>query len=549
MGLGFRIFRLVFVVPVGFASLLAMSALGGDGPVFEDMAGTSGVEFRFHSGSRGKHDLPEIMGGGVSLLDADGDGHLDIFLCDGGPIGKAPGAEDPPCRLFLNRGGWRFTDVTETAGAPGPSYAMGAAVGDVNCDGLPDLFVTGWRDQRLYENRGGGRFADVTEAAGLVSNLWSTSAAFADLDGDGDIDLYVCNYLSYDPRTAPFCAAPDGEADYCGPEDFPAQADHLYRNDGEGRFSEVSQSAGFGDRKARGLGVVVADMVGDSRPDLFVANDGTACSLLENRGAMRFVERGVPSGVAFDGEGRALAGMGVACGDLDGDGRLDLLASNFLGRSTIAFQNLGTGQFLDVSGAIGLGVATRSVLGFGLALEDFDGDGDLDLLQANGHVLDRARLGEPLTMKTSLLAWRSGRFRDVGATAGPFFGRPILGRGVAVGDLDGDGKPDAVVATLDGPVALLRNVTPGARFLSVDLETEASAIGATLHASIRGKKVVKPVIGGGSYLAASSRTIWIGLASGPVETLEVAWPSGRIRKYDAPIAKVGRISLTEQGVR
>ena len=177
----------------------------------------------------------------MALFDADGDGLLDIYFCNGGPIDAAPGKPDPPCRLFRNRGGWQFEDITDRAGRPGPSYAMGAAVGDYDGDGRIDLFVTGWRDQRLYRNLGGGRFEDVTEHAGLTSSLWSTSAAFADLDGDGDLDLYVANYLDYDPKSPPYCAAPDGRRDYCGPEDFPAQPDRLYRNNGDGTFTDVSE--------------------------------------------------------------------------------------------------------------------------------------------------------------------------------------------------------------------------------------------------------------------------------------------------------------------
>ncbi len=249
--------RSVFATSVVIASLAA----GPSDPsplTFRDVATEAGVSFRFDDGSRGRHDLPEIMGGGVALIDFDADGDLDVYLCNGGPIVPDPARSDPPCRLYRNDGNWRFVDVTDRAEAPGPSYAMGAAVGDFDGDGLDDLFVTGWRDQRLYRNAGGGRFEDVTDRAGVGSKLWSTSAAFADLDGDGDLDLYVAAYLDYDPAHAPFCAAPDGQRDYCGPEDFAAQPDRLYRNDGDGRFTDVSKSAGIDRPGGRGLGVIVA---------------------------------------------------------------------------------------------------------------------------------------------------------------------------------------------------------------------------------------------------------------------------------------------------
>ena len=513
-------------------ALLAAAGLLGMGPpdaapiAFRDVAAEAGVSFRFFDGSRGWHDLPEIMGGGVALIDFDGDGDLDLYLCDGGPIVGEPGRFDPPCRLYRNDGAWRFVDVTDRADAPGPSYAMGAAVGDYDGDGLDDLFVTGWRDQRLYRNLGGGRFEDVTSRAGVGSTLWSTSAAFADLDGDGDLDLFVANYLAYDPALAPFCAAPDGKRDYCGPEDFAAEPDRLYRNDGGGRFTDVSKAAGVEGPGGRGLGVVAVDLVGDAGLDLFVANDGTACRMFENKGSLRFEEVGMASGVALDGRGEALAGMGVAAGDVDGDGRLDLVVSNFLGRSTVGFRSLGGGAFVDASDALGLAGPTRSVLGFGVALADFDSDGRLDLIQANGHVLDRARLGQPSAMRPTLLRNVGGRFQDVSATAGPWFARPILGRGLAVGDLDGDGRPDVVVNALGAPAALLRNVTEGGH--SLDLELSGRGVGATVKATVGGRTILRAQVGGGSYLSASGRQVHLGLGRAErVDRLEVAWPSGR----------------------
>ena len=520
---------------IRFLPLVAMAALVGtssDRLVFRDIAAESGLVFRFDTGSRGKHDLPEIMGGGVALIDFDGDGDLDVYLCNGGPIVADPKRVDPPCRLFRNEGGWRFTDVTDEANAPGPSYAMGAAVGDFDGDGRDDLFVTGWRDQRLYKNLGGGRFADVTERAGVGSKLWSTSAAFADLDGDGDLDLFVCNYVDYDPETAPFCAAPDGKRDYCGPEEFSAQRDKLYRNNGDGTFTDVAKDAGIDEPPGRGLGVVIADLVGDAKPDVYVANDGTACRLYENRGGLRFAEVGEKSGVALDGEGRALAGMGVACGDIDGDGLIDIVASNFLGRATVAFLRRGGGQFADSSAAVGLTAATRSVLGFGLILEDFDGDGQLDFMQANGHVLDRARLGEPLAMKPTLLRGDRGRLRGVSAP----LAKPMLGRGLAVGDLDGDGCPDAVVVALDGPARVLRNTSEG-RFATLEVVAKAGgpAIGATVRARVGEQTLARPVVAGGSYLSASGRRIVIGLGdSDRIDYLDVTWPSGRVERFKPP---------------
>lgn len=484
------------------------------------------------------------MGGGVGLIDIDGDGLLDVYLTNGGPIEPGGGAPDSPCRLYRNLGGWRFQDITATANCPGPGYAMGVAVGDHDGDGRDDLFVTGWREQRLYRNVGGGRFEDVTDRAGLLSDRWSTSAAFADLDRDGDLDLYVCCYVAYDAARAPYCSAPDGRRDYCGPEAFDAQRHRLYRNNGEGTFTDVSDSAGIAVPEGPGLGVLVADLTGDDRLDIFVANDGTACRLFENRGDLRFIEVGETAGVAFDGAGGVLAGMGTALGDIDGDGRAEVLVGNFLGRSTIAFQPLGAGRYRDASTAFGLVAATRSVLGFGLGLADFDGDGRLDLLQANGHVLDRERLGEPLAMRPTLLRNEDGRFVDASGDAGPFFSRPVLGRGVAIGDLDHDGRPDAVVAALDAPTAVLRNESPGGRWLAIRLDGAGQGIGARVRVRQGDRDQVHVVPGGGSYLSSSGRALHVGLGtSRSIDLIEVGWPSGR-REVFGPFP-AGSVRLRE----
>lgn len=520
--------------------MAAGTALAGEpGAIrLRDVAAGAGVDFRFFNGSRGKHDLPEIMGGGVGLIDFDGDGRLDLFFANGGPIGGD--GEDPPCRLFRNRGGWRFEDVTERAGAPGPGYAMGCAVGDYEADGRDDLFVSGWRDQRLYKNLG-SRFEDVTERAGVVSNLWGTSAAFADLDGDGDLDLFVAAYVDYDPARAPFCAAPDGKRDYCGPEDFAAQGGRLYRNNGDGTFSDVSREAGIR-KDGRGLGVLIAELTGDGRPDIYVTNDGTACHLYENRGGLRFAEVGEERGVAFDGRGNPLAGMGVGLADLDGDGRSDLVVSNLHGRGTVAFGGLDGGHYRDVSAVVRLTAATRAVTGFGLGMVDLDGDGWVDLFQANGHVLDRERLGVPFAMRPNLLRNEGGRLVDVGK--GARFERSALGRGVAVGDLDEDGRPDLVVSAIDGRAAVLGNETEGGRWLGIELIGAGQGIGARLRVQVGGWTVLRDVVGGGSYLSASSRVVSIGLGEAEgADRVEVAWPSGRVEVWEGPLR--GRVALRE----
>jgi len=520
--------------------------------VFRDMAAEAGVSFRFQTGTRDRHDLPEIMGGGVALFDADGDGLLDIYLCNGGPIEPAPGKPDPPCRLYRNRGGWQFEDITETAGAPGPSYAMGAAVGDYDGDGQADLFVSGWRDQRLYRGKGGGRFEDVTARSGLISHLWSTSAAFADLDGDGDQDLYVANYVDYDPKSAPYCAAPDGRRDYCGPENFRAQPDRLYRNNGDGTFTDCSQVAGIDLPEGRGLGIVIAELTGDNRPDIYVANDGTSCWLFANQGQLHFQEIGEKVGVARDSQGCALAGMGVAVGDLDGDGLAELVVTNFYDRSTIAYRTQVHPHaiFVDSSNELGLTATTRTVLGFGVATVDLDGDGHTDLIQANGHVLDRARLGIPFAMRPTLLHNTGGRFRDVTRSSGSWFDRPILGRGLAIADLDRDGRPDVVACALDAPAALLSNKTKSGYFLNLELLDRHGrpAFGARVRVTAGGLRQTGVLAAGGSYLASSQPVLFIGVGSAKsAERVEVAWPWGQTESWTRPSVPERGPLLLKQG--
>jgi hypothetical protein len=497
------------------------------------MAREAGISFRFETGSRGKYDLPEIMGGGVAVFEADGDGRPDIYLCNGGPIEPAPGKPDPPCRLYLNQGQFRFKDVTATAAAPGPSYAMGVATGDYDGDGRVDLFVTGWRDQRLYRNLGGGRFEDVTLRARLTSNRWSTSAAFADLDGDGDLDLYVATYVDFDPAMPPFCAAPDGKRDYCGPEDFPAQPDQLFRNNGDGTFTDVSTTSGIDRPGGRGLGVLIGELTGDRRPDIYVANDSSPCWLFANQGNFRFFEIAEGMGVARDGQGQLLSGMGVALGDLEGDRLCDLVVTNFYDRSTVAFQCLhdihGT-FYRDRSSAQGLTAATHSVLGFGVALVDFNGDGWIDLIQANGHVEERARLGIPFAMCPTLLVNTGGRFRDGAPQAERWFARPILGRGLAVADLDADGRTDVVVGALDAPVAILRNLSDGGTSVALDLidRAGAPAAGARVRVVAADRDLAGALCAGGSYLSASESRLVVGVGTPrEIDRVEVEWPWGK----------------------
>ena len=491
-----------------------------------------------HSGNNVRP--PETMCGGVGLLDYDGDGWLDVYAVQGGPFPPTSLVQGEGDRLFRNRGDGSFEDATVRAGiASFPrGYGHGVTVGDYDNDGRPDLFVTRWRSYALYRNKGDGRFEDVTDHAGLGGTRdWPTSAAFADLDGDGDLDLYVCHYLFYDPSNPRLCEHPGSPGKYdCLPRDFPSLADHVFKNE-HGRFVDVTSQAGFVDPNGRGLGVVAADFDDDNRIDLYVANDMSANYLFHNLGGFRFEETAEAAGAAASADGVYKAGMGIACGDLDGDGLLDLAVTNFFGESMTFYRNLGHGLFADDTALFGLLSPSRPLLGFGVAFLDVNNDGWLDLISTNGHVLDsRPRI--PWKMPLQLMAGgHGGHLKDVSDRAGEPF-RPLhLGRGLAVGDLDNDGRIDAVVVNQNEPLVYLHNQTdrPG-HFIRFSLEGTRSnrdAVGTRVTLRCGGRRQTAERIGGGSYQSASDPRLHFGLGDlRQVESVDVRWPSGQLDHYE-----------------
>lgn len=445
-------------------------------PWFTNIVSGSGLSFIHHSGASGRFWLPEMESGGVGLLDYDGDGLLDVFCVDGGSLDPDRPAA-PAHRLYRNLGQWRFEDVTTAAGLACPSgYGIGCTVGDYDGDGREDLYVTQVGSNRLYRNRGNGTFEDVTARAGVAVNRFSTSAAFVDVDQDGDLDLMVVNYVRWSPNIEMECFSDGGRRDYCSPRNYNAATPTvLFRNRGDGTFEDLTTAAGLDRAYGNGLGVATGDFDHDGRIDLFVANDATPNQLWLNRGQWRFEEDAPLRGCALNSMGIPRAGMGVVAVDLEQRGWLDLFVTHLVGEGNGFFRNQA-GLFVDAVTHDGPMAGSLPHTGFGLSVTDFDNDGQLDLYVANG----RVRLGtgthsassDPFAEANSLnRGLGGGRFAVVLPEGGT---TPLLeatSRGLAVGDLDNDGLQDLVVINRDGPVHLLRNISaPDRAWIQIELQ-------------------------------------------------------------------------------
>jgi enediyne biosynthesis protein E4 len=511
-------------------------------PWFVDVAAASGLDFHHYDPATPHHYILETMGSGLAWLDYDGDGWPDLFCVQDGPVRPGPGSA-PTCKLYRNNGDGTFTDVTEAAGLARAGFGMGCAVGDYDNDGFDDLVVTYWGGVVLYHNepdgKGGRRFVDVTARAGLKDPHWATSCAWGDVDGDGLLDLYVCNYCEVDLDKYPTCdSGPNHVLISCPPWVFPAVAHRLYRNNGDGTFTDISASSGIaGVSPAPGLGVVMTDLDGDGRLDIYVANDMRPGYLFHNQGGGRFVERALFSGCGLGPGGREVAGMGVDAGDVDGSGRPSLFVTNFHFVPNVLYRNAGNLLFHDWTHRSGLGPPSLDRLGFGTVFCDVDLDGRLDIAVANGHVSRNApevyRAG--FAQEAQLFMGRGeGRFRDVSSLAGGYFREKRVGRGLAWADYDNDGRPDLAFSHNGGPIALLHNRTDTAHgWLRLELvgdgkRSNRNAVGARVEVEAGGVRQVRFVNGGGSYLSASERRLLLGL--GPADRAErvtVHWPSGR----------------------
>ena len=518
---------------------------------FRDVAAGAGLTFVHDNGARDDYHLPEIMGSGAALFDYDDDGDLDVYLVQGAPLASGPQGDPSRAgtsRLFRNdltrdaagRATLRFVDVTSTAGVGFSGAGMGATVGDYDGDGDLDLYVTAFGPNVLYRNNGNGTFTNVTHAAGVDDPRWSTSAAFLDYDRDGDLDLFVANYVDFTVEARKSCTDPVGAPDYCAPSAYRPVPARLFQNNGNGSFSDVTVASGISKAYGAGLGVAVGDYNGDGWLDLYVANDATPNQLWINRQKGVFEDEGWLSGSAVNAAGRPEGSMGIASADFDGDADEDLFVTNLTRETFVLYVNDGRGNFEDRRARSGIAQVTADMTGFGTAWFDFDRDGQLDLLAANGAVNTMAaQRGSPRPYRQPNQLFRNeggGRLRQVTAEAGAAFEPLGVGRGVATGDLDNDGDVDLLITHNGGQARLLLNETGPAHWLTVRASAASGnrrGFGGRVGVFRTSRPPMWRRIGtDGSYLSASDPRAHFGLGDSPrIDRVVIEWPDGQREQW------------------
>jgi enediyne biosynthesis protein E4 len=516
-------------------------------PAFRDVARAAGLDFIHINGASDERFFPEIMGSGGLFLDFDNDGWLDIFLIDGGSFADESLARRAGHRLYRNRGKGMFVDVTAASGIRHREYGMGACAGDVDNDGLVDLYITNVGANVLYRNAGNGRFTEVPRAGGADAAMWSTSCAFVDVDRDGDLDLFVTNYVDWRRTNNQFCgvSGPPPIRDYCHPLIYQPLTSLLYRNTGRRTFEDVSTHSGIARHRGNGLGVAVTDIDDDGWPEIFVANDNMPNFLFHNQRNGTFTEIAGLAGVSVASDGRARAGMGAAFADFAGNGRPGLIVTNLESEMHSLFVNLGNRLFSDVTVHSGVGPATRPYVGFGVAFLDYDNDTWLDIAIANGNVLANAglmRAGGKYAQRNLLLrnvssstastpSSAGGRFVNMKSEAGPGFAPEMVSRALAAGDIDNDGDLDLLITNNGAAANLLLNDGGSGNGLLVKViggtKSNADGIGATLTLTAGERRQRRDVQSGSSYLSQHDFRVHFGLGEADrADRLDVRWPGG-----------------------
>ena len=509
---------------------------------FTDQTQQAGIQFIHTNGASDEKYLPETMGAGGLFFDYDNDGHLDIYLVNSGNLNST----SDPYRLldhinvlYRNKGDGTFVDVTTEAGLQqNYGYGMGCLAADYDNDGDADLYLTNYGRNQLYRNNGDGTFTDVTSHAGVGDGNWSVSASFGDYNLDGYLDLYVANYLDYQLETAHACFL-EGVHIYCGPHEYPGIRDTLYRNNGDGTFTDVTTRAGV-HNDGKGLGVLFTDYNNDSYPDIFVANDAVADFLYRNNKDGTFTDIAVSAGIAYNSEGRATASMGIASGDYDNDGVSDIFITNFSLEVNSLFRNNGDGFYTMTTFEAGLADLSFLRLGFGTQFFDADNNGTLDLFVANGHVWDNvSQITPSLSYKQRCQIFANtgiGQFRDLSETAGPFFKRAIVGRGVAVRDYNNDGAIDILVTSCGEAPVLLRNDSQTRNWVKIRLvgtESNRDGTGAKVWVHTKETTQFREAICGGSYASGSGPALHFGIGTQEaIQSIEVEWQKGQKQTLD-----------------
>jgi hypothetical protein len=540
-------------------NLFAEPAPETSGPGFRlvDVTSSAGIQFQHNSGAYGGKLLPETLGSGCAFLDYDCDGWQDILLINGMDW---PGhkRQTSTLRLYHNNHDGTFTDVTRKAGLEVEMYGMGVAVGDYNNDGFPDILITCVGQSRLFKNTGKGTFVDVTNSSGLGHRqALSTSALWFDFDRDGRLDLFVCNYVKWSPEHDVFCSLDGKHKSYCTPEAYRGETCWLFHNRGDGSFDDITATSGIFDSSSKSLGVAMLDYDQDGWPDLLVANDTQPNKLYRNARNGRFKDVAVEAGIAFSADGKARAGMGVDAADFDNSGIPGVAVTNFDNEMIGLYRALGNGTYEDVAAQSGVGLPSKTTLGFGCMFADIDLDGTLDLLAANGHIDDTVRniRGNVDYAQPPQLFLNSGKrtFHDASSEVGDSFRQPKVGRGLAYGDFDRDGDLDILMTTNNGPAYLYRNDqlagNRSIRFRLVGKQSNRDAIGAAVRIYHEGTIQSRLVKSGSSYLSQSELPITFGLGKhDKIERVVIQWPNGRTEEYKNLIAGKAYECVESEGI-